>query len=786
MDNLTLKGIFEELCKGNISILTLEVQQFISQKAMELYNDTVNNTVSTDKKDELKYLIMICNVTYNRTSRDVLPVEDGVYDILVEVYKKMDPHFQVGSAVVQFEDKVQKDLAATGRPTLVQPVRFFDTSVYATDELRSHYKDCILQFENNCYTREELSYKPVTLDQEEAIRISKRSHNTSHNHPDLVGTLDKCKFVLDQDAIDHDVYDDPRVKILERDWFVKHINEGIITPDQDLRIMIELKYDGISVEADCTDEIVSARTRGDTGIGQASDLTPMLKGYKFLRNIALKDREVGVKFEAIMTKTNLYNFNLARGYNYANCRTAIIGLFGASDAYLYRDYITLVPLALDRENVPEISNREEEVILLNKLYQTKGCPLRYVIINGNYQVCLYLIKKFLEEAAAAREYLDFMFDGIVVSYLDNDIRMKLGRENFINKYQMAVKFDAQTKITTFLGYTFEVGQNGAITPMIHYAPVEFNGTIHPKSTGSSYKRFKELGLKCGDLIKVTYTNDVMPYVESLDCEHNRQNPNPLCEFTPVCPVCGEPVRVSEESKTALCTNIECLGRKTARMVNMLQKLNFKGFAESTISQLGVYTLKELFEYDEQRMAKLIGPGNTDNFKLAVRTIMSNPIEDFKIIGALGFTNVASKTWKAVFSEYNLPEFIELVEHDRIKLLNQLLLIKGIGTSTANTIITEYDYFKEDIRFINKMFNVVDSRTIKYGKQIRFSGCRDAALEDKLRSMGHDADGSAGVTKQTDILLIPYEGYESGKVAKAPDKCIIITLQEFSNDLDKYL
>ena len=32
MDNLTLKGIFEELCKGNISILTLEVQQFISQK----------------------------------------------------------------------------------------------------------------------------------------------------------------------------------------------------------------------------------------------------------------------------------------------------------------------------------------------------------------------------------------------------------------------------------------------------------------------------------------------------------------------------------------------------------------------------------------------------------------------------------------------------------------------------------------------------------------------------------------------------------------------------------
>ena len=37
--------------------------------------------------------------------------------------------------------------------------------------------------------------------------ITKRTHDTSHNHPDLVGTLDKCKFVLDNDAIEKDAYD---------------------------------------------------------------------------------------------------------------------------------------------------------------------------------------------------------------------------------------------------------------------------------------------------------------------------------------------------------------------------------------------------------------------------------------------------------------------------------------------------------------------------------------------------------------------------------------------------
>ena len=115
------------------------------------------------------------------------------------------------------------------------------------------------------------------------------------------------------------------------------INEGIITPDQELEMVIELKYDGISVEADCTDQVLSARTRGDTGIGQASDITPLLYGYKFLRNEVLKDREVGVKFEAIMTKTNLQRFNFDRQRSYVNCRSAIVGLFGASDGYKYRD-----------------------------------------------------------------------------------------------------------------------------------------------------------------------------------------------------------------------------------------------------------------------------------------------------------------------------------------------------------------------------------------------------------------------------------------------------------------
>jgi NAD-dependent DNA ligase len=278
----------------------------------------------------------------------------------------------------------------------------------------------------------------------------------------------------------------------------------------------------------------------------------------------------------------------------------------------------------------------------------------------------------------------------------------------------------------------------------------------------------------------------MPYVKSIDCEQNRENKNPLCEFTKVCPVCGTPIRLSNSGKLAYCPNVECDGRKLARVVNMLQKLNLKGFAESTIRQLNVYTLKDLCTYDEKAMTKMIGPGNASNFITSIRSLMANPIEDFRVIGALGFTNTAAKTWKIIFSKYSLSEFINLMETRRDNAYVELHKMKGIGAATIDTILSEYEYFKEDIDFINTNFNVTDSKYLKYGKQIRFSGCRDKFIEEYLKELGHDADGSAGVTKNTDILLIPYEGYSSTKTQKVSDKCLIIPLAEFVQNRDQYL
>jgi hypothetical protein len=53
-------------------------------------------------------------------------------------------------------------------------------------------------------------------------------------------------------------------------------------------------------------------------------------------------------------------------------------------------------------------------------------------------------------------------------------------------------------------------------------------------------------------------------------------------------------------------------------------------------------------------------------------------------------------------------------------------------------------------------------------------------------MGHDANENAGVTKTTDVLIVPYDGYTSSKTSKVGENTIIVAHDEFVANMDKYL
>lgn len=774
-----LNDIMEDLRRSSI-FMAYTNRDFLNKLALD----------SDINDDELCILLKICNILYNNTNGDFLPIDDGVYDILLEKYKSNHKDWSVGSENIVFPEL--KNIISFDIDQHSDPIDILSFDKEFDNKINnSFYLNDIL------YPHNYMNYYDIIQDDhpsDDGYLVTKKGIiNSNHNYPELVGTLDKCKFVLNKDAEISGVLNDSNIKVLERDFFGKHISQGIIDPYRKYHMTCELKYDGVSIEALCENGIIiSATTRGDTDIGQGIDVTDIFYGYTFPRMKQYSDiGSVGVKFEAIIQKDDLERFNQLKGCKYANCRTAIIGLIGSNDANKYKDLITLVPLQIDNDNFYSNDiqgNRVAEIEMLNIVFSKNFCPLRYIEICGNYIELLYQINMFLEDMSYARDFLPFMYDGIVVSYIDEDIRNILGRENHVNKYSIAVKFSPLSKFTTFRGYTYTIGQDGRVTPMIHYDPVEFFGTIHTKSTGHSFKRFKELDLSIGDILEVKYVNDVMPYVSKPYNDIN-ENHNVKEEFPLICPTCGSILEFSD--KSARCTNINCEARVVSRLVNTFSKLNCIEFGEATIIKIGKSSFREIMEISDNNDFKSYGFGDKESINLKYECDkIKSPNYDYILFGSLGFTNIASKSWKLIFSKIHMDEFLKYIynlDENRDILYNILNNIKGLGNVSIDTILNEIPYFIKDIDYIRNNCNIIYSFGSSTKKQIRCTGFRNKELFSSLRDKGYDADDNGTVTKSTDILLVPYDGYNSGnKLKKISDKCIVVDINTFINTMDKYL
>ena len=759
-----LKNVLYHLMKADISVITTECVVYCGKEALRLLEKK-----ELDEYDVacMNLLIQISQILYNNTDRELLVLEDGVYDLLLEKDKEYNSKVQVGAPPIHFDPSA--NIIVNNVSEKYKPMVFLDdVTTYLENEL--FYDD--IGYPSPLCTQ----LYDQDINRNSGINSSKRNLSVPHKYPKLVGTLDKCKFTLNREAKERGVFDDREVKIFERDFLGKHLQMGLFDPNDIIELDLELKYDGISVEADVTDHIISARSRGDTNEDLAQDLTPILGGYRFPFCPDMSQEEpFGMKFEAIITHNNLEKMSRLRERNYANARNGIIGLFGSSDGYDYRDLITLVPLSTSLD-----MDRATEIEFLNKYYHS-GEPLRYAIVRGTYNQVLYQVYKFVKEAESLRPIMPFMYDGIVVNYTDPRLIEALGRENSVNKYSMAIKFNTMIRQAVFTGYTYTIGQNGTVTPMLHYTPVEFYGGIHTKSTGHSYARFKELNLAIGDAVDLEYRNDVMPYLTKSAIQPawtRRGDPVPFPEN---CPCCGTPLYFTD--KSAICPNENCPERVIARMTNMMKKLNLKDFSTESLRDIGLKSLHELLNVTIDDV-KSLGDVNAQKFMERVNELKTKPVYDYKIVGAIGFSNIAAETWKRILNKIPLSSIVDLPEQI---LLDQLMEIKGIGYNTAVTICMEREDFYDDlVAILFEMPNVMNSYGVKSGKSIRFTGCRDTELCNYLNDLGYDANGDAGVTKTTDILIVPYEGFTSSKTAKASPNTIIVGIDSFKANMDKYL
>ena len=733
----------------------------------------LNGELNTDDpivRNNIMATIAISNILYNNTDRSVLPLEDGIYDLLVVLANNNGLKPMVGA--------IPTDIKITARQQLKQP--FIKHTELAKPFIKLDNPEKI---ENGIYTLDLI--KPPVYVKEQFFKrglipieqSKKKVVNIPHEYPKLVGTLDKCKFVLDSQAYEIGVLDDANVSVFERDFLRKHLEMGLFGPYDNIRMLATLKMDGVSVEGTVSDRIISARSRGDTTNDIASDLTPSLKGIKFpkARGLVTDADAFGMKFECLLSNQALSMLGALRQVDYANPRNAIIGLLGAGDCNQWLEYITLVPLETSLDIDPL-----EEIIFMNELYASE--PLRYAVLEGTYNDILFQVKKFVEEAEYLRPIMPYMYDGVVITYIDKGIREALGRENSVNKYSVAIKFNPMKKYTKFLGYTFPVGQNGIVTPQAHYHPVELLGAIHCKTTAHSYARFKELSLREGDSVTIELVNDVIPYISKADVYENELNTNPIIEFPTHCPSCGSELIISSSGKSATCLNINCPERHLAIMTNMLSKLDFKDFSEESLKMINcIHSLTDLIHIDPNNL-DILGPTEKKNFLQRIQDLLNANLWDYRLVGALGFTNISAERWSMILKKIRLED---IIYEDRDTLAIKLNAIKGVGPTMIDTIISEREFLRNDLITICNEIPHKVSYGLGNSLQIRFSGIRNDELMKELQARGYDCSGG-GVTKQTNILIVPYVPYMSSKTAKISSDCKIIAMDDFITNMERYL
>lgn len=782
--NANLNLIYNDIMN---SIIKPEYYDFLYNISIGMYNQIINN--NTVDINDIYMILDIGNVIYTFLPQTPNPITDEVYDALVLYYNdntKIDNR-QIGTKIPNnidnldyhvFDDKVV-NYNYIENNKLTSPIKIIDPLEQSM--LYGMYIDCE-KYSNNL--RCPIIPRYVRTDNS---RFGIK--DTNHKYPELVGTLDKVQYVMEED--NYNSGKSSITKSLEKHFFADHISKGIITPDEIFGVIVELKYDGLSVEAECSDMILNARGRGDTNNNIAVDYSHILNYYTFPNANNIND-VLGIKFEAIMTYEQLYHYNrLYRPNNpYVSPRSAISGIMSNMDnnPINIRDYITLIPLDMDDASKKKYTlNKLSDIYFLSELYSTKGMKPPYMIFEGNYISILYQIRELYNQISDTRHLYPYAIDGIVVSYINRDKCNKLGRSNSVNKYSIAIKFNPTTQEATFLGYTYTVGKTGNITPMINYTPVYFNGGRHTLSTAYSYARFKELNLATGDKLIVSYNNDVMPYINKLHCDYNnKREVLPRDEFIKVCPSCGKELEIVSDNMIQ-CTNRECPNIVINKLHYSIKALGIKNIAIESIKvlydEMGIRTLADLlnvvFNETLANSVKVLLGLNGAKFMDDLISLLSKPLDEYIWINALAMNNIGELKAKKISSQYTIWSLMAAVFNNTEDEFIDIINIPGFSEVSKRSLYKELWYSFKDMDFIIEHFTttVTLSSDKKTEFNVVFSGIRDKDIEklvlDKLNMSTKNS-----VSKKTKYVIVPYNGFSSGKTNDAEKLGVdIITMPE---------
>ena len=351
-------------------------------------------------------------------------------------------------------------------------------------------------------------------------------------------------------------------------------------------VIMSDKYDGCALEIYyCNGKLQHALTRGDGEYGQV--VTNQVKAISNVPDEIPMKTPLWVYGEAVMNLRFYEKSGLSK--EFTNVRNLVNG--------------TMRPDA-DPKLVEE---REIEFFLYgyNKINYSKNGYMKgflsdafhYLHVDQGFDIVNYtrhdltkdneveVMKSLYDMTISNRNELDYQVDGKCVFLNDREQSQELGWTGHHPRFAVAIKFPSEGKEVELKNIRWDISNNGTLTPVAEFDPVELSGAMVSNCTLHNYGQVRDNNLYVGVKIFVQRSGDVIPYFKEVVSRKENDKDFYMSRLPLGCPYCGEDTKIDENGVKLYCPNMKCEEQIVMQYELQLDRLDHKGLAGQQIRTL---------------------------------------------------------------------------------------------------------------------------------------------------------------------------------------------------------
>lgn len=350
--------------------------------------------------------------------------------------------------------------------------------------------------------------------------------------------------------------------------------------------------------------------------------------------------------------------------------------------------------------------------------------------------------------------VDYDVDGVIFEVTDARIKQHMGATRHHHRWQIAYKSNVETANVAVLRVTPQTSRSGRVNPVAELEPTRLSGALIARATAHHYNMVKELGIGAGAVIELTRSGLVIPKIERVITPQTPQIPDK-------CPSCG--TELVWDGDYLYCPNtVQCPAQIENTIGHFFRTLgNIDGFGEKTIEKLyaeGIDSVYRIYQLDLERLMGFgFGEKTSQNLLDQLARSRSDPIEDWRFLGAFGIYRMGLGNCERLLQHFPLLSIFDLT-------LEDVVSIEGFAEKTGAAVIENLAKIKDDFMRIHALgFNLqrtpLRSELLQLsspiaGKTLVFTGTmQHGSREDMTRTAKKlGAKVGSAVSGKTDFLV----------------------------------